>query len=390
MALNRRTAVIGSAIMAPAEDGRQALEELLYAVSQAALKDAGLTIEDIDGIVVASNDQFDGRAIAVMAASGSVGGVDRDILSTPSSGEHAFVLGVLRVASAQYETQLVVSWSPTEASSLSEAQRLGADPYFHRALPLDELSAFALQACAIGNRCPQAHALAAPITVRNRSNGFAAYPEVAASEADAAAIARSRVLRWPLREAMVAPPRTAAVALVIASEAFTDARKDVTAAWVRGMGWATEAGFLGDRDLSRAPALDAAAQRAYDEAGISEPRKALDVVELTGATAYQELIAFDSLGISKADAWKADLDSGDFERGGRLPVNPSGGSVAINPVFCTGMIRIAEAAAQVRGKAGRHQVAKAKTALAHAASGPAMMYQTVLVLDADREGTQHA
>ena len=55
----------------------------------------------------------------------------------------------MRIASAQYRTQLVVAWSPTEASSLSEAQRLGADPYFHRALPLDELSAHALQAGAL-------------------------------------------------------------------------------------------------------------------------------------------------------------------------------------------------------------------------------------------------
>lgn len=134
MALNRRIAVIGSAISAPVTDEAKSLEELLFDVAQAAMRDAGLDADQIDGIVVASNDQFDGRAISIMAASGSVGGVDRDILSTPSAGEHAFVMGVLRVASGQYDTQLVVSWSPVEASSLSEAQRLGADPYFHRAL----------------------------------------------------------------------------------------------------------------------------------------------------------------------------------------------------------------------------------------------------------------
>ena len=49
-----------------------------------------------------------------MMASGSVGGVDRDIMSTPSASEHAFILGALRVATGQFRTQLVVSWSPTE------------------------------------------------------------------------------------------------------------------------------------------------------------------------------------------------------------------------------------------------------------------------------------
>src|SRR5690348_9210128 len=136
-----RPAVVGCAIR-PMITGRdRSLEEIIYDISQAALADAGLSIEDIDGIVVGSNDQFDGRAISVMMASGPAGGVDRDIISTPSASEHAFVLGALRVASDQFNTQLVVAWSPTEASSMLEAQRLGADPYFHCALPLDELSA---------------------------------------------------------------------------------------------------------------------------------------------------------------------------------------------------------------------------------------------------------
>ena len=52
---------------------------------------------------------------------------------------------------------------------------------------------------------------------------------------------------------------------------------------------------------------------------------------------------------------------------------------AANPVFCTGLIRIAEAANQVRGKAGDHQVADAALSLAHAASGFAMTYQSVLI-----------
>ncbi len=79
MALNRRIAVIGSAISAPVTDEAKSLEELLFDVAQAAMRDAGLDADQIDGIVVASNDQFDGRAISIMAASGSVGGVDRDI-----------------------------------------------------------------------------------------------------------------------------------------------------------------------------------------------------------------------------------------------------------------------------------------------------------------------
>src|SRR3954453_11228533 len=98
MAYRGKTGGIGVAVMPRVSGERQSLEELQYEATQLALRDAGITIEDIDGIVVAANDQYDGRAISIMMASGAVGGVDRDILSTPSAGEHAFVMGALRVA----------------------------------------------------------------------------------------------------------------------------------------------------------------------------------------------------------------------------------------------------------------------------------------------------
>lgn len=381
MALNRKTAVIGSAIMAPVEDETRSLEEVLYEVTQRALKDAGLKIEDVDGIVVASNDQFDGRAISIMAASGSVGGVDRDILSTPSASEHAFVMGVLRIASGQYETHLIVSWSPTEASSLSEAQRLGADPYFHRKLPLDEAAGAALQASAVAARTPAAHQLAVTMAERGRARGERAYPGSAkAGQSD-------QRLPWPLKDGMIAAPVTGAVALVIASEDFVDERGVEDVAWLHGMGWATEPGFLGDRDLASAPALEAAVQRAFEEAGMTSAASA-DLVELTDVTPYQELVVYDALGLSGRESWAEDVAAERFEASGDLPINPSGGVATLNPVFCTGLIRIAEAANQVRGRAGRHQISDVKSALAHAASGFAMMYQSVFVLGADRKGAQ--
>src|SRR3954464_9395010 len=163
MGMRIQPGVIGCAIRPVITSRDRSLEAIMYDTGQAAMGDAGLTIEDIDGIVVASNDQFDGRAIAVMMASGSVGGVDRDILSTPSASEHAFIMGALRIASGEFQTQLVVSWSPTEVASMAEVQRLGADPYFHRALPLDELSAHALQAAAIEAMQPDARSAAQAI-----------------------------------------------------------------------------------------------------------------------------------------------------------------------------------------------------------------------------------
>jgi acetyl-CoA C-acetyltransferase len=371
-----RPSVVGCAIRPVITARDRSLEEIIYDISQSALADAGLTIEDIDGIVVGCNDQFDGRAISVMMASGPTGGVDRDIISTPSSSEHAFILGSLRVASGQFRTHLVVAWSPTEASSLSEAQRLGADPYFHRALPLDELSSHALQASALNHVWPNAWIFAETVAVKNRRHAAVAYPEPPAKPGPGPA-------RWPLTERLTTRPVTGAVALVLANETFVAERRFERVAWLHGMGWATEAAFLGDRDLSAAPALAEAARQAYAAAGITDPAEAFDVVEITDATPYAELIAYDALGLSPRTKIGARMADGWFQRGGRLPVNLSGGVITFNPVFCTGLIRIAEIANQVRGRAGPHQVEGARLGLAHAGSGFAMQYQSAIVLGAE-------
>jgi len=369
MPLNNKIAVTGCALNMPTESDAQSLEELLFDVTQAALKDAGLTIDEIDGIVVASNDQMDGRAISVMAASGSVGGVGRDILSTPSAGEHAFVMGALRIASGQFRTQLIVSWSPTEAGSQAEVERIGADPYFHRRLPLDDLAAYALQATAFAARAPGVHEMAGSIVARRGAKDQAS--------------AGPAFRRWPLTREMTPPAVTGAVALVLASEDFV-AQRGGHVARVRGMSWATETGFLGDRDLSTAPALETAARHAYQEAGIASPRDAIEVAEVSDPTPYQELLALEGLGLSNRSEWANDLKSGAYDFGGNPTINPSSGASAANAVFCNGLIRIAEAANQVMGRAGDHQVPDVRTALAHAASGFAMQYQTVVVLGQDR------
>ena len=61
-------------------------------------------------------------------------------------------------------------------------------------------------------------------------------------------------------------------------------------------------------------------------------------------------------------------------------MNLSGGVLTYNPVFCTGLIRIAEIANQVRGRAGTHQKPGAKLGIAQAGSGFAMQYQAAVIL----------
>ncbi|MFN0317316.1 MAG: thiolase C-terminal domain-containing protein [Burkholderiales bacterium] len=377
--MNKPIAITGVAIHAPRNNNARSLEESIYAVVQAALRDANTSIGDIEGIVVAGNDQLDGRAISIMAASGSVGGVDRDILSTPSAAEHAFVLGALRIASGQFKTQLAVAWSPLEVDSVSYALTLANDPYFHRALAQDELSAHGLQACALEGAVPGLREAAIAVVSKNRMHGAQAYPDHRIGPVEEAFIGAGNPLRWPLTDTMVCPPDFGLVAMVMC-DAKTLPRA-CHPAWIRGMGWATEPGFLGDRDLAHLPSLQAASKQAYRTAGISDPAHFFDLAEVADATPYQEFLSYEGLGLCSREMWVEHVAKRRSSRGASLPVNLSGGAQCFNPVFCAGLVRIAEAANQVRGRAGAHQIAPARRAVAHAASGPAMHYNTVVVLE---------
>jgi acetyl-CoA C-acetyltransferase len=73
------------------------------------------------------------------------------------------------------------------------------------------------------------------------------------------------------------------------------------------------------------------------------------------------------------EGWKM-VDSGATAMDGDFPVNPSGGVLSSNPIGASGMLRFAEAAMQVQGKAGEHQIDGAKLALAQAYGGAAQFY----------------
>jgi acetyl-CoA C-acetyltransferase len=235
-----------------------------------------------------------------------------------------------------------------------------------------------LQASALEAQVAGLHTVAASVAEKNRAHGRIAYPDFSTRSPAGAA-------RWPLTAEMISAPVTGCVAMVLAAEDFVTARGVKDVAWLRGMGWATEAAFLGDRVLSTAPALVEAARQAYAAAGIRDPAVEIDVVEITDATPYAELLAYEALSLCAREDWAARVAEGLFTHTGKIPVNLSGGVLTFNPVFCTGLIRIAEIANQVRGRARAHQLENVRTGLAHAGSGFAMQYQAAIVLGRDAE-----
>jgi acetyl-CoA C-acetyltransferase len=115
-------------------------------------------------------------------------------------------------------------------------------------------------------------------------------------------------------------------------------------------------------------------------AGVTDPMKDVDVVELYDAFSYMELMWMEGLGLCRQGEAGAMIDKGVTEMKGKLPVNPSGGVLSAHAVQVAGLARIAEAVLQLRGEAGARQVHGAKRALAHGIEGACGQGHCVFVL----------
>ena len=104
------------------------------------------------------------------------------------------------------------------------------------------------------------------------------------------------------------------------------------------------------------PQVRGAIEDARRRAGI-EGVDQLDAVETHDCFTVTEYMAIDHLGITApGESWKA-IEDGSIEKGGRIPVNPSGGLIGLgHPVGATGVRMVHDAARQVSGKAGSCQV----------------------------------
>jgi acetyl-CoA C-acetyltransferase len=88
----------------------------------------------------------------------------------------------------------------------------------------------------------------------------------------------------------------------------------------------------------------------------------LDGIEVHDCFTPSEYLAIDHLGLTgPGESWKA-IENGEIERGGRLPINPSGGLIGGgHPVGASGVRMLLDAAKQVSGGAGDYQVDGATT-----------------------------
>jgi acetyl-CoA C-acetyltransferase len=136
----------------------------------------------------------------------------------------------------------------------------------------------------------------------------------------------------------------------------------------------TEPTTFAGRDQANPQAGRDAAAALWRDAGITDPLTEVDVAEIYVPFSWFEPMWMENLGFAaEHEGWKL-TESGETSMEGQIPVNPSGGVLSSNPIGASGMLRFAEAAMQVMGVAGEHQVPDARTALGHAYGGGSQFF----------------
>ena len=359
----------------------QSLSQLAGQAIAAALADAGIEPAEVQAAFVANS--------MASVTTGQVAIVGQAVLrplgyslipvynidNACAASSSALDLAVQAVESGRFEGVLVVGVEKLFGAARSDSYRAlngAVDTDFLAAAGIDASGESVFVASIYPERLGlyrsryglEARVLA-EIAVKNRGNAglnpLAQYTEPISVDD----VLGSRVVAEPLTALMCAPISDGASAVVVTSGSrarSAAASASARPVWIRGIATGMGAPPGADTAIARV------ARRAFAEAGITPAD--IDVAEVHDSIAFNELLAYEELGLCEAGEGARFARSGASSLSGTVPVNTSGGLESRgHPVAATGLAQVIELVTQIRHEAGERQVAGADIAVAENAGG---------------------
>ena len=383
--MSPRLAVVGIGQGRQARKREVSIGALVREAVTAAMADAELEFGDIDAVVLAKTpDLFDGvmnTELYLADAMGARGLPVTRVFTGGSVGGHAAIYGAHLVAAGLARRVLVAAYSKESEGNFTWALSRGLP--FSAQLGAGAGAHFAPVIREYIRRSGAPEHVGWQVAVNHRLNATRnPYAHVQRPDITIEEVRDSRMLWDPIRFLESGPSSDGSCAVVItaARDAGRTARP---AAWIHGMGSRTETGHFAGRDEVDPQAGRLCAADAYRQAGIADPAREIETAELYIPYSWYEPIWLENTGLAPSNSGWRMVDEGRTAFGGDLPVNPSGGVLSGNPTGATGLLRFAEAALQVRGMAGEHQVDGARRAIGHAMGG-ASQFHALWVVGSER------
>jgi acetyl-CoA acetyltransferase len=373
--LRGRTAIVGVGGAGWGEaPGRSAIE-LLAVASLAAVADAGLRLEDIDGLCAAtSTHAFPTLSVAEYL------GLDPVFFDGTNIGGASFEMHLLPAAlalDAGICNAVLICYGSNQRSAGGRLVSL-SEPQWHEApyRPRHPITAYALAAQRHMYEFGTTREMLADIAVAARQwanlnpDAFARGP---LSRED---VLNARMVSDPLtsRDCCLVTDGGAACVMVRADRVKDLHRKP---AYVLGVGGAHSHRSIAQMpDLTRTAAAESGA-RAFAMAGLG--RADVDLVMLYDAFTITTLLFLEDLGFCPKGEGGRFVQGGAIAPGGRLAVNTNGGGLSCVHPGMYGLFLLLEAVTQLRGEAGARQLPKCDVALCHGNGGTLSSQVTALL-----------
>ncbi len=375
----KRVAVIGVGQTAYGLEPERSLKSLFSEAARAALADVpkGLDPREVEEAYIGSlstgGSQLGNFAPLMLESAGMIGASGRHVENACASSGFAFRDAVHAVASGA--ARIAVAGGIEKMSDLPRERNrawlgVSGDVEWERLAGTNFPGIYAMMARRHMHEFGTTKGQITGVAVKNRGHAVA-NPKAQTRKA------------MGLEQALAAPNLAAPFCLADACGITDGASLAVLCDWeiardftdrpveVVGSGAGTDYVAIHDRpSLTRLPAARKAARQAYGQAGIGP--EAIDLAEVHDCFTIAEILAYADLGFcseAEAGGW---VEQGVTARGGRLPVNGSGGLIGKgHPIGATGTGQIYELVHQLRGTAQtpERQIADARYGLAHNVGG---------------------
>jgi len=346
-------------------------KEMMYSAAVRAYADAGVDPRrDVESFVTVAEDFHEGTSIFDEYTPDQLGAALKPMHTIAGDGLHGLATAAMLIKTGQFEIVAVEGHSKaSNILTLPEVTAYAQDPVINRPLRLNTHFVAGMEMNRYLYESSTSHEQCAAVVVKNRRNAL--WNPLASFAADLTIqeILDGPVLAWPLTCRESAQNVDGAVVFVLASEqrARSLCEKPV---YILGTGWCNGSASLESRPWAQLPYVEKAARMAYQQAGIREPLKALDFVEVDDQYAYKELQTLEALGIFTFGQAAPLTEQGFTDPDGDLPVNVSGGSLGIGHLLdATGLSRLLEVVLQLRGEAGARQLIEPQIGLAQSWRG---------------------
>lgn len=381
--LSRKTAIVG---VAESDIGRvphKSKFQLSAEASKAALDDAGLTKDDVDGVfttIITEGGQFSSMAMAEYM------GIRPRYTDSTSIGGSSFVAYVehaaMAIATGLCEVALICHGSTNisdrggRAGPVSASSHVFGPTQFEEPYGVSTVGSYALAAQRHMHDYGTTSEQLAEIAVATRKWASMNPKAMMREPITIEDVLNSRLIASPLHLLDCCLVTDAGGAVVLTSmERARDLKKPPVA--VLGTGEAHTHRMISQMPDLTETAAKVSGQLAFERAGVSHSD--IDVAEIYDSFTITVLLTLESLGFCKKGEGGAFVSGQRTAPGGDFPMNTQGGALSYTHPGMFGIFTVIEAARQVRGECGPRQVPGAEIALANGTGGVLSSTGTIIL-----------